>query len=92
MLRFALSCALAQSRTGSPLQWTAVRSLSSALPDFKLIRMPALSPTMEVGTIQEWKKKEGDSIEGGDVLAEIETDKATRSYEYNDDGFIAKVT
>lgn len=46
---------------------------------------------MEVGTIQEWKKKEGDSIEGGEVLAEIETDKATRSYEYNDDGFIAKV-
>eukprot|EP00177_Eucheuma_denticulatum_P002323 GFKZ01004166.1.p1 GENE.GFKZ01004166.1~~GFKZ01004166.1.p1 ORF type:complete len:499 (-),score=87.48 GFKZ01004166.1:1887-3173(-) len=53
--------------------------------------MPALSPTMAVGTIQEWKKKEGDAIEGGDVIAEIETDKATRSYEYNDDGFIAKI-
>jgi len=46
---------------------------------------------MEVGTIQEWKKKEGDAIEGGEVIAEIETDKATRSYEYNDDGFLAKV-
>lgn len=46
---------------------------------------------MAVGTIQEWKKKEGDAIEGGDVIAEIETDKATRSYEYNDDGFIAKI-
>lgn len=63
----------------------------STLPDHKLIRMPALSPTMEVGTIQEWKKKEGDPIEGGDVIAEIETDKATRSYEYNDDGFMARV-
>lgn len=63
----------------------------STLPDHKLIRMPALSPTMEVGTIQEWKKKEGDAIEGGEVIAEIETDKATRSYEYNDDGFMAKV-
>lgn len=63
----------------------------SALPDHKLIYMPALSPTMEVGTIQTWKKKEGDAIEGGEVIAEIETDKATRSYEYNDDGFLAKV-
>ncbi|CAN8077146.1 unnamed protein product [Agarophyton chilense] len=53
--------------------------------------MPALSPTMEVGTIQEWKKKVGDEIEGGEVIAEIETDKATRSYEYNDDGYLAKV-
>lgn len=47
---------------------------------------------MEVGTIQEWKKKEGDAIEGGEVIAEIETDKATRSYEYNDDGFMARVS
>lgn len=47
---------------------------------------------MEVGTIQEWKKKEGDAIEDGEVLAEIETDKATRSYEYNDEGFIARVS
>lgn len=53
--------------------------------------MPALSPTMEVGTIQEWKKREGDAIEGGEVIAEIETDKATRSYEYNDDGYMARV-
>lgn len=54
--------------------------------------MPALSPTMEVGTIQEWKKKVGDAIEGGEVIAEIETDKATRSYEVNDDGFLARVS
>lgn len=53
--------------------------------------MPALSPTMEVGTIQEWKKKEGEAIEDGEVLAEIETDKATRSFEYNNEGFVARV-
>jgi pyruvate/2-oxoglutarate dehydrogenase complex dihydrolipoamide acyltransferase (E2) component len=46
---------------------------------------------MEVGTIQEWKVAPGDSIAAGDVLAEIETDKATRSFEYQDDGFMAKV-
>lgn len=91
MFRISLSRALAQSG-GKNQAWMMIRSMSSTLPDFKLIRMPALSPTMEVGTIQEWKKKAGDSIEGGDVLAEIETDKATRSYEYNDDGFVAKVS
>lgn len=82
--------ALRRTSLARQSQWLAVRCLST-LPDHKLIHMPALSPTMEVGTIQEWKKKEGDPIEGGDVIAEIETDKATRSYEYNDDGFMAKV-
>lgn len=53
--------------------------------------MPKLSPTMEVGTIQQWVKSPGDQIEAGDVIAEIETDKAARSFEYNDDGFLAKV-
>jgi pyruvate dehydrogenase E2 component (dihydrolipoamide acetyltransferase) len=53
--------------------------------------MPKLSPTMEVGTIQEWKVAPGEAIAAGDVIAEIETDKATRSYEYQDDGFLAKV-
>lgn len=72
-------------------RWKILRALSS-LPDHKVIRMPALSPTMEVGTIQEWKKKVGDEIEGGEVIAEIETDKATRSYEYNDDGYLARVS
>lgn len=86
MLRLALH------RGARPLfsRQTVIRSLSS-LPEHKLIHMPALSPTMEVGTIQEWKKKEGDPVEGGEVIAEIETDKATRSYEYNDDGYIARV-
>lgn len=64
---------------------------ASSLPDHKLLAMPKLSPTMEVGTIQEWVKAPGDAIEAGDVLAEIETDKATRSFEYNDEGYLARV-
>lgn len=73
-------------------KWHLRRALSAAaLPEHKTIYMPKLSPTMEVGTIQEWKKKEGDIIEAGDVIAEIETDKATRSFEYNRDGYLAKV-
>lgn len=91
MLRLAFSRAFRRGDQLSSMRWTIARSFA-ALPDHKLIRMPALSPTMEVGTIQEWKKKEGDSIEEGEVLAEIETDKATRSYEYNDEGFVARVS
>ena len=87
MLRFALQ----RGARKTFHQLTTLRALSSSLPEHKRIYMPMLSPTMEVGTIQEWKKKEGDSIEGGEVIAEIETDKATRSYEYNDDGYLARV-
>lgn len=53
--------------------------------------MPALSPTMIQGNIQEWKKKEGDEVSAGDVLAEIETDKAVISWESTEDGFLAKI-
>jgi pyruvate dehydrogenase E2 component (dihydrolipoamide acetyltransferase) len=67
------------------------RCFAAALPDHKLLAMPKLSPTMDAGTIQEWVKKQGDEIEAGDVLAEIETDKATMSFEYNDEGFMAKI-
>ncbi|MGB9270784.1 MAG: biotin/lipoyl-containing protein, partial [Pseudolabrys sp.] len=45
------------------------------------ILMPALSPTMEKGNLAKWLKKEGDKIKSGDVIAEIETDKATMEYE-----------
>lgn len=69
----------------------ASSAATADLPDHKLLTMPKLSPTMEVGTLQEWVKGPGDAIAAGDVLAEIETDKATRSFEYNDDGFLARV-
>lgn len=91
MIPSSLRFALRRAGGHAAHRYRFQRALSS-LPDHKVITMPALSPTMEVGTIQEWKKKVGDPIEGGDVIAEIETDKATRSYEYNDDGYLARVS
>src|SRR5215472_7488321 len=55
------------------------------------ILMPALSPTMEKGNLAKWLKKEGDAVKSGDVIAEIETDKATMEYESIDDGVLAKI-
>ncbi|WP_286831488.1 MULTISPECIES: pyruvate dehydrogenase complex E1 component subunit beta [Kordiimonas] len=55
------------------------------------ITMPALSPTMEKGTLAKWLVKEGDTVESGDVIAEIETDKATMEVESIDDGTVAKI-
>ena len=55
------------------------------------IQMPALSPTMEEGTLAKWLVKEGDSVESGDVMAEIETDKATMEFEAVDEGVIGKI-
>src|SRR5882672_6329738 len=55
------------------------------------IFMPALSPTMEKGNLAKWLKKEGDAVKAGDVIAEIETDKATMEYESIDDGVLAKI-
>src|ERR1700757_2397797 len=55
------------------------------------ILMPALSPTMEKGNLAKWLKKEGDPIKTGDVIAEIETDKATMEYEAIEDGTLAKI-
>ena len=53
--------------------------------------MPNLSPTMEKGNIAKWLKKEGDSIKPGDILAQIETDKATVDFEMQEEGYIAKL-
>src|SRR3954465_2916661 len=55
------------------------------------ILMPALSPTMTEGNIARWLKKEGDEVHSGDVIAEIETDKATMEYEAVDEGRIGKI-
>src|SRR5438309_2373476 len=55
------------------------------------ILMPALSPTMEKGNLAKWLKKEGDAVKSGDVIAEIETDKATMEVEAVDEGTIAKI-
>lgn len=55
------------------------------------ILMPALSPTMEEGTLAKWLKQEGDSISSGDIIAEIETDKATMEFEAVDEGILGKI-
>src|SRR5437764_7291884 len=55
------------------------------------ILMPALSPTMEKGKLAKWLKKEGDRVKSGDILAEIETDKATMEVEAVDEGTVGKI-
>jgi len=55
------------------------------------LKMPALSPTMEEGTLAKWLVKEGDAVKSGDILAEIETDKATMEFEAVDEGTIARI-
>ena len=55
------------------------------------LEMPALSPTMSDGTIIQWNKKEGDQVKVGEVVCEIQTDKATVGYESQDEGYLAKI-
>ena len=55
------------------------------------VLMPALSPTMEKGNLAKWLKKEGDTVKSGDVIAEIETDKATMEVEAVDEGTLGKI-
>lgn len=64
---------------------------SSGLPTHHRVPLPALSPTMEMGTIVSWEKKEGDKLNEGDLLAEIETDKATMGFETPEEGYLAKI-
>ena len=56
-----------------------------------MIALPALSPTMERGTILRWTKNEGEQLTEGDLLAEIETDKATMGFETPEEGYLAKI-
>ncbi|KAH9388134.1 hypothetical protein TYRP_009342 [Tyrophagus putrescentiae] len=71
----------------------SVRLFSSGgdLPSHIKVTLPALSPTMELGTIVSWEKKEGDKLNEGDLLAEIETDKATMGFETPEEGYLAKI-
>ncbi|XWS75253.1 hypothetical protein CRYUN_Cryun01aG0069900 [Craigia yunnanensis] len=64
---------------------------ASDFPPHIVIGMPALSPTMNQGNIFKWRKKEGDKIEVGDVICEIETDKATLEFESLEEGYLAKI-
>src|SRR5579872_5705212 len=70
---------------------SVIAERSGAQPMPINILMPALSPTMEKGNLAKWLKKEGDKIKSGDVIAEIETDKATMEVEAVDEGTLAKI-
>ena len=61
------------------------------LPSHIKVVLPALSPTMETGTISKWQKKVGDKVSEGDLLADIETDKATMGFEATEEGYIARI-
>ncbi|KAK4267748.1 hypothetical protein QN277_024488 [Acacia crassicarpa] len=73
------------------LKWVGVKFFSSSDSSHLVLEMPALSPTMNQGNIAKWRKKEGDKIAVGDVLCEIETDKATLEFESLEEGFLAKI-
>ncbi|KAK9453962.1 2-oxoacid dehydrogenases acyltransferase-domain-containing protein [Dipodascopsis uninucleata] len=64
---------------------------SKSYPSHTVIDMPALSPTMTQGNVGKWQKAVGDSISPGEILVEIETDKAQMDYEFQDDGYLAKI-
>ncbi|CAM9933057.1 unnamed protein product, partial [Phaeothamnion confervicola] len=61
------------------------------LPPHEVVGLPALSPTMETGTITEWKVKDGAAFGPGDIICLVETDKATVDFEAQEDGFVAKI-
>lgn len=74
-----------------PVSSQLFRRYCSSYPAHTTVLLPALSPTMEMGTIVSWEKKEGDKLNEGDLLAEIETDKATMGFETPEEGYLAKI-
>ncbi|CAJ1930454.1 unnamed protein product [Cylindrotheca closterium] len=75
-------------RAAAPL---TLRSWFSSYPPHEVVGLPALSPTMETGTIASWNKEEGDTFGPGESLCSVETDKATVDFEAQDDGIVAKI-
>lgn len=73
-----------------PYQFARFAS-GKSYPPHSVISMPALSPTMTAGNIGTWQKKVGDAVTAGDVLVEIETDKAQMDFEFQEEGVLAKI-
>ena len=71
-------------------QATPIATRRLSLPPHSVVSVPALSPTMETGTIAQWHVAEGDAFGAGDSIAEVETDKASMEWEMQDDGVVAK--
>lgn len=76
--------------TNLPYQFARCYAAKS-YPPHSIVSMPALSPTMTSGNIGQWQKKAGDAITPGDVLVEIETDKAQMDFEFQEEGVLAKI-
>ena len=78
-----------------PVRFNALRAslvrYYASYPPHTVISMPALSPTMTAGNIGAWQKKVGDTLAPGDVLVEIETDKAQMDFEFQEEGVLAKI-
>ncbi|KAM7138143.1 dihydrolipoyllysine-residue acetyltransferase component of pyruvate dehydrogenase complex, mitochondrial [Macrochelys suwanniensis] len=74
-----------------PQAQPSVQAPGSSYPPHMQILLPALSPTMTMGTVQRWEKKVGEKLSEGDLLAEIETDKATIGFEVQEEGYLAKI-
>ncbi|KAL0322202.1 UNVERIFIED_CONTAM: pyruvate dehydrogenase complex, mitochondrial [Sesamum calycinum] len=87
-IKFQIGARCYSSKVGCLLKKFAI---PAELPEHIVLQMPALSPTMSQGNIAKWRKKEGDKIEVGDVICEIETDKATLEFECLEEGFLAKI-
>lgn len=68
-----------------------MRFFASKLPSHVKLTMPSLSPTMEKGNLSKWNKKVGDEVGPGDILAEVETDKATVDFEMQEEGYVARL-
>ncbi|XP_063291707.1 dihydrolipoyllysine-residue acetyltransferase component of pyruvate dehydrogenase complex, mitochondrial [Pelobates fuscus] len=83
--------AVAPPQTAAAPTPQAVQSPGSTYPTHMKINLPALSPTMTMGTIQKWEKRVGEKLSEGDLLAEIETDKATIGFEVQEEGYLAKI-
>lgn len=75
----------------TPWNSTPCYRFYASYPKHLRVPLPALSPTMEMGNIVSWAKKEGDKLNEGDLLAEIETDKATMGFETPEEGYLAKI-
>ncbi|NXL14195.1 ODP2 dehydrogenase, partial [Setophaga kirtlandii] len=75
----------------SPPPQPSPQAPGSSYPPHMQITLPALSPTMTMGTVQRWEKKVGEKLNEGDLLAEIETDKATIGFEVQEEGYLAKI-
>ncbi|KAI0082856.1 single hybrid motif-containing protein [Panus rudis PR-1116 ss-1] len=84
----ASRCLQSLVRSSASRRWLQTSAVRHAVSKFE---MPAMSPTMTEGAIANWKKKEGESFSAGDVLLEIETDKATIDVEAQDDGVVGKI-